>query len=527
MERFIVDLGSEYISYLGKLKEVHDQSLKDYKEFLNHPFISWVSFNTPQCNLDCDYCYSKDFHEIEPFDVNKFKRKILLASETFEFSDLINITPTHLGEPLLYQNKYLELFAFFESVMKQSTFKYYILTNGTVPLNKSFLDFIAKRQVNMQVSFDFFPNLNDRHRKFSNGSPTSSKVLSFLDNLRSANIPFNLRMTLSEYSVQLFLRAFDFILKNFTERIDVNLMFPELNLGCVNQGETAEREKAIEHYLFFYVLNRVLFHLDNLNFILLKPGYRFCYYRQNLVFVPGTDYISGCHASFDERAYYAKYQDNSLRLLNRNFLDLSLKDLPETCSNCPFVDFCGSKGCIKVKEENLCRIKPFFRRAILSKIEEKYRVYPLFEENVSEIRLIHYFKTLRFLPLSEKQKSSFLSTADFQELFDFVMNYKSMDFKVVLFHNFQELSVSRLLKLSKLLDSRNLFVCFVRALNQASLIGINPKDLSYHLIIPEEKRDNLDFIKYSRSTQMVHVGNNSFPFSIRENLFDRVNYYLS
>jgi len=491
-------------------------NLKKVKNFLIQPVFFNLCLNLDGCNLDCSYCPNltkKSFEDASSF--SRLKERIKSVSQKLTPAEKIKIISSFSGEVMLYQKEFVELSCFIESSFRGISFKYIFCTNGSLPLSKEFLDFFLKRNVFFQVSYDFFPELHDSFRKKESGDCTSMKVLAFLRKLRDYSLPFSVRMTLADYSNQSLIKSFNSFFSEFhQEEIQINLAND--SSGFISEKPKPFSKKARDAYLTFYLLNRIIFRKENLLFLLLHKKREICPYYNNVTVSSSFDLVSGCSLSLSPRACFGRFVGNDFEYLPKK-IDLSfiLEDIPKICRDCSYADFCGNKSCIKVKETNYCLIKDFTEQSMFKEFEEKYNFFPLFEHRETKITLYHPFKNLVFSKASGSDREEFIYETDFKALFSYVSGYSSEDFKILLFYNKEPVEPADLLNLSKALKNKNLFIVFVRNIHFNS-------GLSYKLIIPKSKKDNLDFLIYdSKLKKLITPEGTLQDFDYRKTLIDR------
>ncbi len=515
-----ISINDEIKAVKNNLKKSYLSDKKEASAFLRNPEVSKIQINLRECNLSCRYCHARVFHKCanQDFFAN-LKERLKKASGKLKFSQKINISSSDFGEPLLYQQDFVEFSQFLEKMLKKHSINYSFCTNGTVPLSKKFTDFFSLRNTSFQVSYDFFPELHDSFRQTSFGEPTSRKVLEFIDNLRMFDFPVSFRMTLSEFSIQTILKSFDSILSQFnSDKIAVNLVHSPFSCNLDLKEESLLSPQGKEAYLLFYLLNRLIFRHSGLFFVLLFFGNKICTYLRFLSLTEDSDFASGCSglASLIPESCYGRFIDNEFSYspsrIDTNFL---LNCFPEICRTCNYLDFCGAKSCVLIKKTNQCYHKFFRDKILLKDVEEKYQTFPFFELRPNQIKLYHPFETLVFNKNSSSEKSSFIYETDFKELFNFILGYTSQDFKILLFYNKEPIETAHLLNLSKALKNKNLFIVFVKHI---------PIDLSlsYKLIIPKTSKQNFDLIMYdSILKKLTCLGETLFNFDLSKTLIDR------
>jgi len=161
------------------------------------------------CNMSCDYCYSKvDNYKYKMW---KYRDIVFLHEKLVELyrcvvpiykNKLIKVT-WHGGEPLLKNIKFykdvLDIQRRIEENNLDVRFDNYVQTNGTL-IDDEWLSFFYSNRfkLHVSISYDGLPFLHDKHRKYKDGSPTSSNILRNMKRVKSAGIDVATIMVVTE-----------------------------------------------------------------------------------------------------------------------------------------------------------------------------------------------------------------------------------------------------------------------------------------------------------------------------------------
>ncbi len=166
---------------------------------LKHVKPSYSSLVLPiasQCNLKCPYCFAQTNHGGFSFpSYNEDAIDRLLD----RLHELNGDTPTTLiffgGEPLIKFN----LIEYTVNCVKEKypdmKIGYSITTNGTL-INRKVADFFRENNVAVLLSMDGYDN-EFNYRKFRNGKSSVDRVLKSIELLKSSNVYFEIRATLT------------------------------------------------------------------------------------------------------------------------------------------------------------------------------------------------------------------------------------------------------------------------------------------------------------------------------------------
>jgi len=161
------------------------------------------------CNMSCDYCYSKsDNHN---YRLWKYKDIVFLHEKLIQLYRQV-IPPYkiksirviwHGGEPLLQNTKFYKNILDIQRRIEENNldvrFDNYLQTNGTL-IDDEWLSFFYSNRfkLHVSISYDGLPFLHDKHRKYKDGSPTSSDVLRNIKRVNSTGMNISTIMVVTE-----------------------------------------------------------------------------------------------------------------------------------------------------------------------------------------------------------------------------------------------------------------------------------------------------------------------------------------
>ncbi|MGE5474499.1 MAG: radical SAM protein [Ignavibacteriales bacterium] len=151
----------------------------------NSPFSSCYLILTEDCNLRCKYCYENGNRCTESymsFETAKKTAEFLIENALKNGVKKLRLT-FFGGEPLLNLDVMIKFFNYVVDRAKQCNMGLFfsIITNGTI-YNKKFEEFIldwykTTKSVNIQISIDGIPEVQDKNRITANGKLTSEMVV--------------------------------------------------------------------------------------------------------------------------------------------------------------------------------------------------------------------------------------------------------------------------------------------------------------------------------------------------------------
>lgn len=148
---------------------------------------------TTDCNLSCDYCYTKRI--CKDMDFATIKKAINLF---LKISSSSPHEPTTIrffgGEPLLRVDLIEKTIEYCKSRYPQFSFNFTVSTNGTI-MSNSIAALLKKHHIDYRLSMDGSQETHDSCRKFADGLGTFKRIMNNLKTLKSNGIKPFIRVT--------------------------------------------------------------------------------------------------------------------------------------------------------------------------------------------------------------------------------------------------------------------------------------------------------------------------------------------
>ena len=154
---------NKYFLEIEEEKELIISAKKYFNYHKNEIDVVYINI-TNQCNLNCDYCFVKEYKSNNYLDINKF----LVFFE--KIKKYIDSNKKHIqfilygGEPVINQEIFIAVLEKLASLKNSSIG---IITNATL-LNEKIIKLLAKYRVYVNISLDGPKSITDSHRKFNN-----------------------------------------------------------------------------------------------------------------------------------------------------------------------------------------------------------------------------------------------------------------------------------------------------------------------------------------------------------------------
>ena len=137
------------------------------------------------CNLRCKYCYANggSYHSDEDLMTKEMAEKSL--NKFYTFFDEIEIVQIFGGEPTMNMpvvRFICEYISERNSILGAAT-KIGLVTNGTL-MTEEFIELVKKHDIQVTVSYDGEPKVNDLMRVYASGKGTSDVILNNVKRLR-------------------------------------------------------------------------------------------------------------------------------------------------------------------------------------------------------------------------------------------------------------------------------------------------------------------------------------------------------
>ena len=180
--------------------------------------VTVTLFSTNQCNLRCKYCYASA-GEKKPV-VMDWHYAVSAVDQIVANAKSLNVKQINLGfhgggEPLFPWGFIRRIVSYAEDAAKKNdlTLAVFAATNGL--LNETQLEWIIQHFMNLNISFDGLPRVQDYHRPLPDGQGSFQYVDRTLKYLDQHGFNYGIRSTISEYSIDLMEESLDFIIENY------------------------------------------------------------------------------------------------------------------------------------------------------------------------------------------------------------------------------------------------------------------------------------------------------------------------
>ena len=180
--------------------------------------VTVTLFPTNQCNLRCKYCYASAGEKM-PL-VMDWHYAVSAIDRLVENAKSLNVRQINVGfhgggEPLFPWALIKRIVSYAEEQAKQNDLKLavYSATNGL--LSEQQLEWILEHFVNLNISFDGLPHVQDYHRPLPDGQGSFKFVDRTLKLLDKHNFNYGIRSTISEYNIDLMEESLDYIINNY------------------------------------------------------------------------------------------------------------------------------------------------------------------------------------------------------------------------------------------------------------------------------------------------------------------------
>jgi uncharacterized protein len=180
----------------GDIDQTREGSPKFPEPSHNHLTI----FPTHNCNLNCVYCYAGGGETKKEIDCQTID---LAIDHFFKHLDTKKIKRVGLdfhggGEPTVALDKLKYATETFKKRCADNEIKPHISMATNLCFKKEALDWIISNQVDLTVSFDGLPEVQNTNRPFRNGKKSYDVVVDNIKRLRQANIPVGIRATVTK-----------------------------------------------------------------------------------------------------------------------------------------------------------------------------------------------------------------------------------------------------------------------------------------------------------------------------------------
>lgn len=164
---------------------------------------------TQQCNLQCSYCYARNSRSNDTLSKEYIQLMIdrILTNRSKSqkiFSFIGGGEPTLNWDLLIWSVEYIRKNQQHENIIISIT------TNGTL-LDEERIMWLKKHNVDIGLSYDILPDIQNKCRVFQNGKGTYKRVDETIHLLHKHNLYFRVRATISSGSVELMPKMIEFV----------------------------------------------------------------------------------------------------------------------------------------------------------------------------------------------------------------------------------------------------------------------------------------------------------------------------
>lgn len=248
-------LTNEIVAYVNYGK-CNNEALQQQLEYIlskpklpihhnNNAFPKYACFLVSEkCNLACTYCYAHDSHSHVELSKENLKKYI---DYMFSFREKQRgISFLGGGEPLLSWDliEYAINYAQDKANNYNENIRFGITTNLTI-LSQKIIDFIKLNKININVSFDILPEVQDKQRIFPDGRGTFNIVDSNIKLLILNGIIPRIRATITSINVTKMPEMVQFIIDNYPQ-------VQTIHLEHVSDVEFTSNDDYISKFVKYY-----------------------------------------------------------------------------------------------------------------------------------------------------------------------------------------------------------------------------------------------------------------------------------
>lgn len=310
--------------------------------------------NTYHCNMGCSYCYNElDLKDKKGSEVPQgMTWDIAKASIDSLIAQAVPGIPLSLmfigGEPLLERQLLVDSVAYAKAECAKHGFgvKFTVYTNGTM-MNRGVVDWAARNRVSMVISLDGPPTLNDAHRVYLSGAPTSKAVLRNLRRLVESDTQQILRIRAVSQVATPLVPLHRYLLDLGFNEIHVQPMYDENGITAADQGGMVELLEWWKNLLIDGTVISVM-PFDAYFQKLLRRGKLLsswypCNAGRNAVTVGPDGRIYACHHAIEEPEYELGHISRGLPIAEVRQPYFRRVDQREPCRSCWARHVCGGE----------------------------------------------------------------------------------------------------------------------------------------------------------------------------------------
>ncbi|MCP4350129.1 MAG: radical SAM protein [Desulfobacterales bacterium] len=249
---FFTDNEKAFIEFLDRLDilgEKKDMPLITYgNKFFKPTHVTL--FLTTRCNLNCIYCYAMDGtkkHINMNFSIAKMGIDLACCNALESKKNNFNVNFHGGGEPTTNWKIFTESLSYARTIAQKNGLKVYSNAASNGVYSNEQCQWIINNLQGVNLSMDGLPEIHDFHRPLKNGDSSSQIVLKTIEAFEKAQFPYNIRSTVTSYSVKSLSKGIEWLLNRFRpKRIMVE---PVYNLGRgQNKAFHVEPEQFIEAF---------------------------------------------------------------------------------------------------------------------------------------------------------------------------------------------------------------------------------------------------------------------------------------
>lgn len=322
-------------------------------------------FPTNQCNLRCKYCYASA-GEKKPM-VMDWHYAVSAIDSLVQNAKTLNVKQINVGfhgggEPLFPWALIKRIVLYAEEKTKENDLNLavYSATNGLLSENQ--LEWIIQHFINLNISFDGLPQVQDYHRPLPDGQGSFKFVDRTLKFLDKHNFNYGIRSTISEFNIDLMEESLDFIVNNYkAQSIHFEPVFQcgrcktntEFNVNMDKFAESFQKcsEKARKLGVRFIYSGCRIETLSN----------TFCGVARDNFAVTPDGYLTPCFETTSiedpksEKLFFGKINENGEVIIDedkRKFLHSLNVENVAFCKNCFAKWHCGGECVAKLEHDN-------------------------------------------------------------------------------------------------------------------------------------------------------------------------------
>jgi uncharacterized protein len=203
---------------------------------------------SPFCNIDCDYCYLADRSNRDRISHSTIAETCKGLRDANLVAESIAVQ-WHAGEPLVIPVEfYDEAHRIIQEIFKSYQVEFAIQTNGTL-IDKSWIDFFRRWNVQIGISCDGPEPFHDANRKTRKGGGTHARVHRAMLAVKDAGLPLRIICVLTPKSILCADTLFEYFEEIGADSVGFNCEERE----GVNFRPSFEKETCKEHFLNFFI----------------------------------------------------------------------------------------------------------------------------------------------------------------------------------------------------------------------------------------------------------------------------------